>query len=210
MRSSTAVALLVVAVAIGACSPAPVGDRTDKAAPASAIEAAETAPPTSGETIAPDAAALDAPKLAVEAEGLRWFLPPNGSARPLAFGAPEADVLASLERVKGPAERGVNQDCGAGPVQYATWSDGLSLVFQNGAFAGWGLNRRATGALSTANGVGSGMTRSALTESFGSVTFQETSLGQEFAAGDMFGVLDGTGPDAKITAMWAGVSCVAR
>jgi hypothetical protein len=34
-----------------------------------------------------------------------------------------------------------------------------------------------------------------------------TSLGQEFAAGDLFGVLDGTGPSARVTALWAGTSC---
>ncbi len=146
----------------------------------------------------------------MDGEGLRWFLGTNGSARPIAFGAREADVLASLEGVRGPAEKGTNQDCGAGPVQYASWPDGLSIVFQNGRFVGWGLNRRASGALATASGVGPGMTRQALAALFDAVTFQDTSLGVEFAAGDIFGLLDGAGPKAKITDMWAGVSCVAR
>ncbi|WP_426038432.1 hypothetical protein [Brevundimonas sp. DC300-4] len=170
-------------------------------------EVAENVVPSTAVT--PDPAAAEKPKLAVDSEGLRWFLP-NGSARPLAFGMPEAEVLASLERVRGPAGKGVNQDCGAGPVQYANWSDGLSLVFQNGEFAGWGLDRRASGALATSNGVGPGTTRATLEDSFGLVTFQNTSLGSEFAGGGIFGVLNGTGPEAKITDMWAGVSCVAR
>lgn len=206
MRRFALLAVLVPA----ACSPDPGVVQTDEAGPVAATEAAPSMPPVTGEVVATDAARSQQPKLAVEGEGLRWFLPPDGSARPLAFGAPEADVLASLERVRGPAGKGVNEDCGAGPVQYANWPDGLSLDFQDGVFAGWGLDPRASGALATANGVGPGSTRSALTEAFGSVSFQDTSLGTEFSAGGLFGLLDGTGPEAKVTHMWAGVSCVAR
>lgn len=206
MKRFIPVAILVLA----ACSPAPANVKVGPAEPGAAIEATQGVPTAAGEATTPDPVEAEQPKLAVDSEGLRWFLPPNGSARPLAFGMPEAEVLASLERVRGPAGKGVNQDCGAGPVQYANWPDGLSLVFQNGQFAGWGLDRRASGALATVNGVGPGMSRSALAESFGSVTFQNTSLGTEFAAGEIFGLLDGAGSEAKITDMWAGVSCVAR
>jgi hypothetical protein len=201
--------ILVALVVLTSCAPAPRDAKTG-ADPGAAGAGAKGVQPSTVRAIAPTLAASERPKLAVDSEGLRWFLPPNGSARPLAFGMPEAEVLASLERVRGPAAKGVNQDCGAGPVQYATWSDGLSLVFQNGRFAGWGLDRRASGVLATANGVGPGATRSLLEGSFGSVTFQHTSLGSEFAAGDIFGLLDGAGPEARITDMWAGVSCVAR
>ena len=193
---------LLFVVVLAACSPDSVDDRGGDAKPAGGVAPAATKP------VAP--AATEQPKLAVDSEGLRWFLPPNGSARPLLFGASEADVLASLEAVRGPADKGVNHDCGAGPVRYANWPDGLSLVFQNGKFAGWGLDSRATGKVATANGVGPGVTRTVLAESFGSVTVERTSLGVEFAAGDTFGILDGAGPGAKITDMWAGVSCVAR
>lgn len=209
MRSVRMKRLMPIAVLIlASCSPEPDEARTG-ADPAPAGGVAESGRPSTGEAVAPAVAASDKPRLAVDSEGLRWFLP-NGSARPLAFGMPEAQILASLERVRGPAAKGVNEDCGAGPVQYANWPDGLSVVFQNGEFAGWGLDRRASGALTTANGVGPGTTRSVLEESFGSVTVRNTSLGTEFAAGDIFGVLDGAGPEARITDMWAGVSCVAR
>lgn len=206
MRRSTPIAFLVLA----ACSQDPVDGGTRVGEPAAVIEAPQSVPPATAKADTPGSVVAEQPKLAVESEGLSWFLPPNGSARPLSFGEPEVDVLASLERVRGPAGKGVNQDCGAGPVQYANWADGLSLVFQNGEFAGWGLDQRAAGAIATANGVGPGTTRRELAASFGSVTFQDTSLGVEFAAGDIFGLLDGTGPEAKITHMWAGVSCVAR
>lgn len=151
------------------------------------------------------------PRLTVDPEGLRWFLPPNGTARPLPFGSPQAAVLASLERVRGEAIQGTNADCGAGPVQVANWADGLSLVFQDGKFAGWGLGTRAAGAIATADGIGPGTTRAQLDDAIGPpLGVRQTSLGTEFTAGAYHGVLDGTGPDARITDMWTGVSCVAR
>lgn len=161
-------------------------------------------------TTAVIATTADQPKLAVEGEVRRWFLPPNGSAHPIPFGTPQADVLASLEGVRGLAGKGVNTDCGAGPVEYANWPDGLGVVFQRGKFVGWGLDGRATGALATADGVGPGTTRSELERAFATISVQRTSLGSEFTAGELHGLLDGPGPRARVTDMWAGVSCVAR
>jgi hypothetical protein len=114
-----------------------------------------------------------------------------------------------LERARGVAVKGTNQDCGAGPVQAASWPDGLSLVFQNGRFVGWGLGARAIGRLATAAGVGPGSTRAELDAAY-SATVSQTSLGSEFSAGGLHGVLDGTSAEARITDMWAGVSCIAR
>ncbi len=206
MRRFALIAVLVLA----ACSPDPVGVKSGDAEPVAVIDSAPKMPTATAVDATPASTATEEPTLVVESEGLRWLLPPDGSAKTLAFGAPKSDVLASLERVRGRAGKGVNQDCGAGPVEYANWPDGLSLIFQNGTFAGWGLDLRASGALATADGVGPGTTRSVLTNSIGSVTFQNTSLGTEFSAGDIFGLLDGTGPEAKVTHIWAGVSCVAR
>ncbi len=198
------------AVLLGACS-----DRADEAAPpeAAASEAPGSAPrasvpaqPASGRQ--PDS--RDAAALAVEGEGLRFFARSTGSATPLAFGLGADQVLGVLERNRGPAARGTNEDCGAGPVQYASWADGLSVVLQKDRFVGWSLDGRAAGVLQTANGVGPGSTRATLDQAFGTVTVSQTSLGTEFAAGEVFGLLDGPGPTAKITDMWAGVSCVAR
>lgn len=152
----------------------------------------------------------DQPRLAVEAEGLRWFLPPNGSARPLSFGASRSAVLASLERVRGKAAVGTNHDCGAGPVEVGSWADGLSVIFQRDRFVGWALDARAAGALASADNIGPGTTRSALEAAFGDISVRTTSLGTEFTAGGFSGVLSGPGQRARIETMWAGVNCVAR
>ena len=151
------------------------------------------------------------PRLALDPYGLRWFLPPNGAARPLAFGTTQADLLLSLEGVRGEAAEGTNQSCGAGPVHFAKWKDGLSLVFQKGRFVGWGLNGRSKGQITTVDGIGIGTTRAQLDDAIGPrLEVRQTSLGTEFSAGQYHGLFDGTGAKARITDLWAGVSCVAR
>lgn len=167
----------------------------------------------------PNARGRDAPRapatpeaaiLAVESEGIRFFNPVTTTATPLSFGRAQVEVLAILERVRGPAGKGTNEDCGAGPVQYANWADGLSLVFQRDRFIGWSLDGRAAGAISTAGSIGPGSTREALDRTYGNVEVRKTSLGDEFSAGGFFGLLDGANATSKITNMWAGVNCVAR
>lgn len=196
---------------LAGCSPEPTSQAESDGSPqaAASVPTAPTATraPQSASSAAPVSAAD--PKLAVEGEGLRWFLQPSGSARPIPFGRPREEVLLSLERVRGPADKGTNQDCGAGPVQYASWADGLSLVFQNERFVGWGLDNRAAGALSTAAGIGPGSTRAELEAAY-DATISQTSLGTEFSGGELQGVLDGPSAKARITDMWAGISCVAR
>ncbi|MGY6637283.1 MAG: hypothetical protein ACXIUO_09110 [Erythrobacter sp.] len=168
----------------------------------SAIPTGLDAPPASATT--------ERAVLAVEGEGIRFFNPVTTSATPIPFGRPRSEVLATLERVRGPAGMGTNEDCGAGPVQYASWADGLSLVFQRDRFVGWGLDGRAAGAISTAGGIGPGSTREALDGAYGNVEVRKTSLGNEFSAGGFFGLLDGPNANSKITDMWAGVNCVAH
>lgn len=211
LRRSVTVLLLGMAYATAGCSTEPVADQ----APAGQVtesDPAQTAPVVTSRP-APVVAATPAPaakaRLTVEGEGLRWFLQPSGSARPIPFGRPESAVLASLEGVLGAAVKGTNQDCGAGPVQVASWTDGLSLVFPNGRFVGWALGQRAGGNFATTAGIGPGSTRAELDAAY-SATVSQTSLGSEFSAGGLQGVLDGASAEARITDIWAGVSCVAR
>lgn len=165
----------------------------------------------STENIVTPAVARVEPKLALDPEGLRWFMPQNGSARPLPFGSEQAEVLNSLEHGRGKAAMGTNADCGAGPVQYASWADGLSLVFKDGKFSGWGIDGRARRAIVTADGIGIGTTRAELDDAIGPpLVVRQSSLGTEFTAGRYHGLFGGTEANARITDMWAGVSCVAR
>lgn len=203
----SAAALLLAACSDRAAEPATVESESPAAAQAGPGVSVPARPSSSGQPVRGDASAV---ALAVEGEGLRFFARSTGSATPLAFGLGADQVLEVLERNRGPADRGTNENCGAGPVQYANWADGLSVVLQTGRFVGWSLDGRAAGAIGTANGIGPGSSRAELDEAFGTVTVSQTSLGSEFAAGEIFGVLDGPSATAKITDMWAGVSCVAR
>ena len=142
----------------------------------------------------------------MDGEGLRLVNSETGATRALPFGAPQAQVLEVLQRLRGPAGQGDNPEC---RLQYANWADGLSLTFRDGRFLGWSLDRRATGALTTMSGIGPGSTRRELTSAHDAV-FSQTTLGLEFTAGDMAGLLDGPGPDARVTDLWAGETCIAR
>src|SRR3546814_16332062 len=63
--------------------------------------------------------------------------------------------------------------------------------------------------LGTMAGITRGSTRSDL-ESAYAAEVGETTLGTEFTAGGLSGLLDGTGPTAYITTLWAGTTCAFR
>ena len=183
--------LLLATASLAGCTPeAPLAPKAEAPTATPAVPA----PPATAQ-----------PALAVEAEGLRLFDPATGSARPIPFGTARTQTLAALAS-RGTPETGTNSECGAGPLAYASWPDGLQLWFQDGAFAGWALDDRTAGAIGTAAGIGPDSTRADLDSAY-AATVDETTLGTEFAAGELFGLLDGAGQGAKITNMWAGVSC---
>ena len=192
-RAGTLAALL----ALGACGGEP---QTAERVKSEAV--AEPPAPPAAEVAT---AAQDSPALAVDGEGLRLFNKQSGSARAIAFGTPREDVLKMLA-FRGDPETGQNGECGAGPLDFANWDDGLGLFFQKDKFVGWNVNSRGEVAITTASGIGVGSSRADLEAAY-AAKISETSLGTEFAAGELFGILDGKGEAAKITNMWGGVSC---
>lgn len=198
-RMFCSVSLVVMLVALTACSNDTPPDQPVETVPA----AQPTAPAPAVVENAP--ASKDSPALAVEAEGLRLFNKQSGSARAIAFGTSRADVLSMLAFL-GKPETGTNGECGAGALDYANWQSGLGLFFQDDKFAGWNLNERSKSEVTTASGIGIGSSRTALEAAY-AADITETTLGTEFAAGELFGLLGGKGKAAKITNMWGGVSC---
>lgn len=198
-RILRAVPLALTLAALAACSNETPSDQPVETAPAAL-------PTTPAPVVAEkETASKENPALAVEAEGLRLFNKQSGSARAIAFGTARDDVLSMLAFL-GKPETGTNGECGAGALDYANWPDGLGLFFQEDKFAGWYLNDRDKGAMTTASGIGIGSSRTDLEAAYAS-DISETTLGTEFAAGELFGLLDGKGKAAKITNMWGGVSC---
>jgi hypothetical protein len=164
-----------------------------KTAPADIANVAEVAEPAVN--LAPD--------------GLSLVLP-TGATRQLTFGMPRDVTTRAIAAALGsPIEEGDNQECGAGALSFASFRGGLGLYFDDGKFVGWDLDGRDGGRFATATGVGIGSSRKQL-ESATAVKIEESTLGIEFSAGDLSGLLSARDPDGEVTNLWAGTTCIAR
>lgn len=185
------------AVLLGGC-----GDPAPEARGAPSV--ASTPEPSA----APAAAAGDSgATLALEGDGLRVFVLPSGSARPIPFGTDPVQTLELLEAARGepPSNLGQNPDCGE---QFAEWSDGLLVWFDHEAFAGWSLADTAA-PLSTVDGLKIGSTRAQLQSGGRVVEIAPSARGVAFTAGGVAGLLASDAPDARVTHLWAGMACIA-
>lgn len=158
--------------------------------------------PTKGAQPAPAA------KLALDGEGLRIFNSTSGSSRAIPFGIGKAEALNMLQSVQGgpPSNQGAHIDCGA---TNAVWQDGLTVWFARDKFVGWSLASAAS-SLSTVGGLKVGTTRSELEDGAAVAAIARSSLGEEFSAGNVAGLLDSADPSARVTNLWAGAVCIAR
>lgn len=164
-----------------------------KAAPENIANVAEVAEPAVN--LAPD--------------GLSLVLP-TGATRQVTFGMPrDAATRAIAATLGGPVEEGDNQECGAGALSFASFRGGLGLYFDDGKFVGWDLDGRDGGQFATAAGIGIGSTRKQL-ESANAIKVEDSTLGVEFSAGDLSGLLSSRDSDGEITNLWAGTTCIAR
>lgn len=147
------------------------------------------------------------PEMRVDAKGIQ--LSEQGKPmRSIVFGRPRTEVLKALS-FRGPPKLSINPECGEGPVQFAQWPDGLSLLFQDGKFGGWGLRGKG-GGLHTTDALRIGSLVAQIRVA-GPEEIAQTSLGTEFTINGVHGVLKGEGETAHIVAMWSGeLSCVFR
>lgn len=153
--------------------------------------------------------------LALSENGIQIIKQSNGASNEISYGNPLTQTLNTIEKVlKLKANLSTNTECGAGVLKMATWDNGLTLLFQEKKnewlFAGWAAHtaKNADLKLTTMAGIGVGSTRKEM-ESAYVINVNKTSLGYEFTtkSGNLFGILDGAGEDAKITNLWSGVSC---
>lgn len=196
--------VLVVALVLTGCasdSPETSGDSA-LADPAPTVEAAPDAPAD-----APPEATL---ALAMNGLGLADF------------GTTMEEAVAAVAALQGnPADTGENPECGAGPLTFASWGNGLTLYGSEGAFVGWFLSDGPVMTdLATPDDLALGSTRADL-DAATTADVSESTIGTEFYAvasgGDpatsetgLSGLLTGDGPDAEIEAMWAGTTCIFR
>lgn len=197
MRTIARTALALAAVAaISACDRSQTPPPAEPAAPVAPAVAAE-----------PEAPVLAGGGLAVEGEGLRIF-DDAGAARAIPFGTPQATAIAAVSATTGfPAPPvTTNAECGAGPVQFVEFPNGLKLAFQENVFQGWTLDKPG---VTTADGVGVGSTRASITARTIEMTAGSTLEG-EFSSGDLGGFLSATTPQGRITSLYAGLTCFFR
>jgi hypothetical protein len=205
---------------LGACKQAVVPAPLPPAAP---VQAKSTTPYATGVAAAQVTSPAEqaASFLALDSEGLRLFNSMTGASRLLAFGTAGADALRMIGIAhKAPVKTsGRNEECRASTT---TYGDGLTVWIAGERFVGWSaaapaatsgsdLNalRSDPEVLTTAAGIKVGSTRSELDSAYAIKVVQST-LGTEFSAGAMAGVLASDRKDARITALWAGMTCIAR
>ncbi len=130
-----------------------------------------------------------------DAEGLQ----PSGTPLRIDFGRAQAGVIETVSRILRDEPDGVftNSECGAGPTTIARWDDGLMLLFTEGDFRGWVLD----GAAYTA---GNGLTPG---EQVPEIPLRDTTLGQEFEQGGIFGLSE---DGETIALLWVGTTCFFR
>ena len=198
-------ALLATAL-VAACGSEPSADSARGSASDSA-QAAPTANTGAVDTTAPASQpAPGAPGIVLAPDGLQV----TGGAAPakIAFGGPQARVLVEAGAVLGaPQNGGMQEECPAGPLYQTTFS-GLQLVFQDSAFVGWAAQTGSP--LRTAEGVGPGSTLAQIRAAYPAATVDQTSLGTEFAAGDLYGVFTDSTASSPLEIMFAGINCIFR
>lgn len=206
MKHLTPALAAVLSLGLAACTP-PAEAPADAPAPAAPVAAPDAA------TAAPEAPAAApvayAPREALLGNDGLTFQNPGGRGTGLhiPFGRPQAAVIATLTGFRGAAPNvSRNTECGAGPLTFASWDDGLTLLFQDGVFAGWAAGGTPRG-FTTGSGIGIGSTMAQLRAAHPGIEVVTDSLGPEFAADDVYGIASGTRPTATVTHLWAGVSC---
>jgi hypothetical protein len=200
--------VLLAAVLLAACGTeqSASADRAATGDSAGAVDTAAAAGSADADSTSGAPAPTGPARLVLASDGVEVA---GGSAgERLPFGTPQARVLTAAGTVLGALkEQGPQEECPAGPVHYAGY-DGLQLIFQEGAFVGW--SAREGSALRTAAGIGPGSTLGEVKAAYPSTTVEQSTLGTEFAAGEISGVVDGPTDAARVEVLWAGTTCVFR
>lgn len=192
---------LLAAALLAACGPEPSGDAASRPAP----DSADAAPAVQPDTVSPGAAGV---AIVLAPDGLE-LAGGAGAPKRLAFGDPQSGVLAQVGAVLGqPGEQGTQEECPAGPLDHALYGAGLQLVFQDSAFVGWSARQGST--LRTAAGIGPGSTLGQLRTAYPAATVEESSLGAEFTAGELSGVVADSSAAGEVEVMFAGTNCIFR
>lgn len=192
---------LALMVATAACQPSP---------PPAEVDQSLTKQPPSEDSTATDSEATDVVVI-LAGEGIQLVDTVTGSTLPLDYGAEMPKVVDVVSQAIGQPESTVdNDECPGGPITSTRWPNGLILNAMDGTLTGWEVRSSDRGLpLTTVTGIGLGSTRSDV-ESAYEAEITDSSLGVEFSAGQISGLLASNDPEAEITALWAGTACIFR
>ena len=125
----------------------------------------------------------------------------------LPFSAEREEVETALAGVLGEVlSQTENGECGAGPMAFGQFSDGLTVNFQQGRFVGWYIQDPSE-RIATKEGIAIGSARDAVSGETGFAIIEGSTLGEEFALEDrMGGFLDA----GEVSGLYAGTNCFFR
>lgn len=147
------------------------------------------------------AADVDTTRIIMRSDGL------NVGAERFFFAAGQREVETALEGMLGEAETsGTMEECGAGPMDFATYPGGLTVNFQQGALVGWWVKGGAD-IISFAGDAAIGTSREELEASGGFAMIEGSTLGEEFTIGNG---LAGFFEEGTVSMMYAGTQCFFR
>jgi hypothetical protein len=149
--------------------------------------------------------------LALTGEGLLLVEEETGSTTLLPFGMDMDTVQTAVVDLLGDPETvSDNADCPGDPFIIAAWADGLMLNADGDTFVGWSVRpEEGSDQFTTLAGVGVGSSREDLEAAYTIEVFEST-IGNEFTAGQLAGLLSDATADAEITDLWAGTVCIFR
>ncbi|TAD79416.1 MAG: aspartate-semialdehyde dehydrogenase [Sphingomonadales bacterium] len=138
----------------------------------------------------------------------------SAGAEAFYFAAGQAEVEAALAKALGAKIRtGRNEECGAGPIDFADFGGGLTLHFQDGRLVGWNWHGPqdgdppATGTITLPGKVQVGAARAIVEAAPGFAKIEGSTLGEEFALGERLG---GFIAADKVEMLYAGTQCFFR
>lgn len=199
--------LLFTVAACGGNSPDAGDSSTDTSQ--TPVESTPVEEPLEVDEPAPPEEELAEIALALSGDGVLVVDSQSGKSKNIPFETDLATSQTAISAALGdPTETGENDECGAGPMSFVTWSNGFQISAMQDQFVGWSVREDTAGdSLTTVDGVGIGSTLTDLEENY-DVGVIESSLGAEFnASNSLFGLLSANESDGVITNMWAGVVC---
>lgn len=187
----------ITALSLSACSAA--DDQAEAGAPAETSMLA----PSAKSTLAPGSISLSSEAVTVNG--------PEGTT--LAMGSPRQAVETELASALGEAIRSdSNEECGAGPMQFTYYANGLTVNFIDAKLVGWFVDSDgAQGGIATAENITIGSPIADVTRVYTLEDTSDSTLGDEFYTDEgIGGFFEGADDERTVATLYSGTNCFFR